>query len=391
MNPTLPTIFKAQQTGFQVWLAYIGFALGMLILLGALQLYGQLGAVLGDSKKMGSYVLISKQVSMGNTLFFSRPTFSASEVEDIKAQPFVESLAPLVSNQFEVMAYAEQAGFYSELFFEAIDKKFLDEQVEDFEWKEGQKEIPIILAKDMLDLYNFGFALGKGGNLPQISTTTAKLISIGIRLRGEKGEKRFTGRIVGFSERISSVLVPVSFMKWANKNVGAGKPFVPSRMLLKVRNSASPELTTYLSNNGYQVNEDRLRVGKIGGIVQGLMSGIGVVGALFMLLSGFLFLMNFRAILAEAKQEIMLLLQLGYTHKMLTQYLMRSFVIMLAIVVFAVFAVLYVGEAFCSPVLVGMGLDVPQGLFWWIWLSGLCLACLVAGANYWNIKRNLVA
>jgi hypothetical protein len=389
MNPILPKIFKAQKSGFQVWLAYLGFAVGLLILLSALQLYGQLSSLLGDKKKMGGYVLISKQVNIGNTLFFSRPTFSKTEVEALKKQPFIEAVSPLISNQFEVMAYAEQAGFYSELFFEAVDKKHLDDQPEDFEWQEGQKQIPIVLAKDMLDLYNFGFALGKGGNLPQISTTTAKLISIGISLRGEKGEQRFTGRVVGFSERISSVLVPVSFMNWANKNIGAGKPQFPSRILLKTNNVASYEFITYLSDNGYQVNEDRLRAGKIGGIVQNLMSAIGIIGVLFMLLSGVLFLMNFRALIAEAKQEITLLIQLGYTMQTIVQYLLRGFIIMLAMILGAVFIMLWVGEAFFSPMLIERGLDVPKGVFWWVWISGFGLACITIMANYWNIKQNI--
>jgi len=389
MNVILHQIFSAQRRGFQVWFAYIGFAVGMLILLGALQLYGQLSALLSSQKKMGGYVLVSKQVNMGNTLFFSRPNFSTSEIADLKAQKFVDSVAPVTANQYEVSAYVEQAGFYSELFFEAVEKKFLDEQPTAFEWKEGQEQIPIILAKDMLDLYNFGFALGKGGNLPQISTTTAKLITIGIRIRGEKGEKRFTGRVVGFSERISSILVPVSFMKWANNNIGAGKEARPSRLLLKVLDTSSPALATYLADNGYQVNEDRLRAGKIGGIVQNLMSGIAIVGALFMLLSGVLFLMNFRAILAEARQEISLLLQLGYTPKMLANYLMRNFIIRLGGCAGLVFVGVYVGEQVLTPLMLARGLDVSTGVLAMVWACGIGVIALAFLMNYWTVRKNI--
>lgn len=388
MNTILARIFQAQRRGFQVWFAYIGFALGMLILLVALQLYGQLSVLFGN-KKMGGYALISKKINLSNTVLFSKPTFAHHELEDIKAQKFTEKVAPLVANQFEVVAYVEQVGFATELFFEAIDKSFLDEQPEKFEWKEGQEEIPIILAKDMLDLYNFGFALGKGGNMPQISTTTAKMIAIGIRLKGEKGGRKFVGRVVGFSERISSILVPLSFMEWANKHIGGGKVQNPSRVLVKVKNTVSPEFATYIEEKGYQTNEDRLRAGKIGGIVQSLMSGVGVVGILFMLLSGVLFLMNFRAVLAEARQEIILLLQLGYTTKMLMAYLMRQFLWLLGLSVLGILVVLYLIEAYTTPMLIARGLDVTEGVFWWVWLVGLSLACLVVGTNYLNIQRNM--
>jgi hypothetical protein len=389
MYTILQQIFKAQRQGFQVWFAYTGFAIGLLILLSALQLYGQLNSLLGNSQKMGGYILISKQVNIGNTMFFSRPTFSIAEVENLQNQKTVIEVAPVIANQFEVMAYVEQVGFYSELFFESVDKRFIDEQPDSFEWKEGDPQIPIILAKDMLDLYNFGFALGKGGSMPQISTTTAKLVSIGIRVKGERGEQKFTGRVVGFSERISTILVPMSFMKWANKNIGAGKATRPSRLLLKVRNTSSPELTSYLSDNGYQVNEDRLRAGKIGNIVQNLMSGIGIIGALFMILSGALFLMNFRAILAEAKEEITLLLQLGYTPKMITDYLMRHFILMLSILFSIVCITLYVGEYFFTPFLITKGLELPQGIFIHVWLAGLSFVLFAFLMNYWNVRHKI--
>ncbi len=389
MQYILAKIFRAQTRGFQVWFAYIGFAVGMLILLFALQLYGQLSVLFHNPQKMGGYLLISKSIGMGNTLFFSKPTFSAGEQAELVKQPFIEKVAPLVANQFEVMAYIQRLGFSTELFFEAVDKSALDTQPEGFTWKEGQPKIPIILGKDMLDLYNFGFAVGKGGGMPQISMATAQLVTIGLRIRGERGEQNFVGQIVGFSERVSSILVPMEFMEWANTRMGAGKVQNPSRILLKVRHTASPELASHIAEKGYQVNEDRLRAGKVGGIVQNLMSIVGFIGVLFVLLSGVLFLMNFRAILAEARQEIGILLELGYTPQMLTQFLIQHFVKTLSIVMAVIFVGMYAAENYTTALLKGRGLEVGEGIFWWVWVSGICLACLAVCANYWNIQRHI--
>ena len=180
MNKILQKIFYQKNKKWQTWLASIGFLMGLLILLIAMQLYIQINELF-SGRKEASYLLISKPVGLSNMLTFSQSNFSETDIADLKKQPFVEAVGEVIANQFEVMAYVKRVNFYSELFFEAVEDKFLDTNPREFRWVEGQELIPVIIARDMLDLYNFGFAMGKGGSLPQISPSTAKLITIDIR------------------------------------------------------------------------------------------------------------------------------------------------------------------------------------------------------------------
>lgn len=74
------------------------------------------------------------------------------------------------------------------------------------------------MPKVYLNLYNFGFAQSQ--NLPQISESGASLAKFNIHVYGQKKHQKFEARIVGFSERINTILAPKSFVDWGNKNFG---------------------------------------------------------------------------------------------------------------------------------------------------------------------------
>ena len=78
-------------------------------------------------------------------------------------------------------------------------------------------------------------------------------VTIDITIRGNGQERTFTGRIIGFSERINSVLVPEDFMAFANKNFGDQPDLGASRLLLKVANPYDQNLTHFLEEKGYEL------------------------------------------------------------------------------------------------------------------------------------------
>jgi len=52
-----------------------------------------------------------------------------------------------------------------------------------------------------------------------LSRSTIQLVPVTVEIAGLKGHRTYDGRVVGFSERIPSVLVPEEFLSWANTNV----------------------------------------------------------------------------------------------------------------------------------------------------------------------------
>ncbi len=323
----LKKILQPRKNWLQTLLGGVGFGVGIVFLLLSLQLYLAIMDFFSPHQQTkNNYLVLSKPINMlGSFLGNQNNGFSKTELEEIKKQPFVKEVGVFTANQFGVVGYLESLGFYTEMFFEAIPSNFLDEKPSNFEWNEGDTIIPIILSQDMLDLYNFGFAMGKNGQLPQVTPATIGLVTLGIKLRGTQNEKKMTAKIVGFSQRYSTILVPENFMRWANKSLSEQKPKNPSRIVLQLNNANSPEVAKFIKNNDYQINKDKLLASQTADIVLKIMTAVAILGSFFLILSLVVFLMSMRLILAEAKNEIVLLLEIGYSPQKLFSFLMQYF------------------------------------------------------------------
>ncbi|NJL14213.1 MAG: hypothetical protein HC913_15190 [Microscillaceae bacterium] len=387
-NRILRKIFQARQSRTQVVLAAIGLWLGFTLLLFSLQLYLQINRLLNPEQAPPEYLILSKKVSLGNTLFLSRADFGEAELEELKAQPFVKQVGIFTANQFQAYAFlGGRVSLNTELFFEAIPDEFLDIDPPGWDWQEGDKIIPIVLSQDMLNLYNFGFALGKG--LPQISPSTVSYVTVSLRLTGLKGRQLFNAKIVGFSERVSSILVPKAFMDWANQTIGEGKVEPPSRVIVQVRNPSDPRLAAFLEAKNYQINQDRLNASRAAALVQVVMSVIGFVGLLFMGLALAVFVMNFRVVIAEAKAEIQLLLQLGYTAAMISVFLLRGFLFWLGGIALLATAGVAIANYYLLAFLSAQGIALPAGPETFVIITGLALLGLMFLLNLITLSQLL--
>lgn len=388
MNKILNKIFRSRQSLGQFVFAGLGFLLGLLMLLLSVQLYIQVNKVLNPKNTYPEHLIVSKKVSLGNMLTMARADFSKKDLRRLKRQKFIDDIGVFRSNQFKVVAYAKgKIPFYSEIFFESVPDRMLGEIPSDWGWKEGQELIPVIISKNFLDLYNFGYALGNG--FPQISRSTIGLLKVNIRIEGPQGKASFKGRVVGFSERIPSMIVPETFMNWANKKIGRNEEVNPSRLILKVRNPADPAIAKYLEKKRIQINKDRLNASKAGGVVKIVMSVISVLGAFFIGLSFIIFMMSFKVVLAESKNEIKLLMQLGYTPAMIAKnliYFFLAFVISLAALTFGL---LYYGISITQKFMIDSGLDISKGIEPVTVLVGLVFTGLTIGINILVVMRLL--
>ena len=97
-------------------------------------------------------------------------------------------------------------GFTTDMFFEAIPDRYVDADLSKWNYRLGGDTIPVILPKNYLNLYNFGFASTKG--LPALSEAMVGMVQIRFYLRGTQQNRQMAGRVVAFSDRINTILVP---------------------------------------------------------------------------------------------------------------------------------------------------------------------------------------
>jgi hypothetical protein len=358
------------------------------LLIFALQTWFDLQKILRGGNESENFVTINKPVSLVNTIF-GKAVFPPTDIKDIENQSFVESVGIFTANQFKVSASNARLGFYTELFFESLPPQYLDLRDPDFRWQEGQLDLPVILSKDYLALYNFGFAASQG--LPQFTAATIRQLSLDITIRSRNGQQQtFSGRIVGFSERINSILVPETFMAWANARFGDPTEGGTSRLLLKVANSYDKNLRTYLDEKGYELSTGRLIGSRLVTVLNALIAALAVIGILLMVLSVIVFLISFQLIIAQSAEDIRLLKQIGYRPSEIAKILRGGLLRILAVVFAAVIAVLIPARLFLVNWLEQQSFDLSPMYDVTVILIGVGLMLGIVLLNNRNIQKEVL-
>ncbi len=310
------------------FMASIGLGIAMVLILIALQVNTDFNQLLYSDKNQNEtadFLVINKKVTNSMMGQPGKSVFSPAEIENVRKQSFVQATGLITSSQFKVVAQAPgDLHFATDMFFEAVPDSFIDVKEDDWKWNPGDRTIPIILPNDFLNLYNFGFSLSQ--NLPQISQETVKALPLQVVISNNQTSDTYTGHIVGFSDRISSFLVPASFMDWANQKYAGTSSAPASRIVIKTADPSNPALVKFLDDNGYTANQDKLKFSKTRVIVQTIVSVIGFFGLILLFFALLVFSMFIQLVIASCRKEIQLLVILGTAPRQLQRYLLKQFV-----------------------------------------------------------------
>ena len=300
--------------------AFLGTLAGFVLLLGGIQFYSDIKLVLTENRDLldPEYIVINKKVNIGQTLGLSGGGFTEEEIKEIEAQPFADQVAAFISNEFPISAYTENErfpDFYTELFFEAIPDEFIDVKSEDWQWDPEKGTIPVIIPQDYLNLYNFGFAPSQG--LPQIPKGVLSMINFKLRLQGQgRGHyDDYPGRIVGFSNRVNSILVPLDFLKWANQKYGYFKKTDPSQVILVSKDPTDPNIIRFLDERGYDTIREKLKSSRMNIILKFVISFLVVIAAIIIGLAFLVFLLSLQLMISRSSEKIRRLHKLGFHYR----------------------------------------------------------------------------
>lgn len=300
----------------------VGFTLanfiGLLIVLLGLQFYTDVRSIWQDedSFMQKDYLVINKRVSGSGLLTGERASFSVDEIADIEKQSWVRKVGRFSSADYRLSASIEQGGrsMSTYMFFESIPSEFVDVDSDEWGYEEGDNVVPIIISKDYLSLYNFGFASSTG--LPQFSETMIGSIPMRLRISSAKGSAELQGRIVGFSNRLNTILVPQEFMDWSNQRYGrtAGARADPSRLIIDVSSPGDVKIKDYIAKHDYEIAGDKANstASYFLNVATGVVLAIGVV---ITILSLFVLLLSISLLMQKNRQKMHSLIMLGYELK----------------------------------------------------------------------------
>ena len=377
---------------------FIGFffanLFGVMIILFGFQFYNDVVPVFtsGDSFMKNNYLIVSKTIGTANALSGQSNTFANSEIDELKEQKFVSGVGRFTSAAYKVDATMGVKGvniLNSELFLESVPDKFVDVPLDKWQYDEGSKTVPIILPRSYITMYNFGFAQSR--SLPKISEGLVGMVDFTLFVHGNGKEGQFKGRVIGFSSRLNSILVPQSFMEWSNKEYSADSDNQPTRLIVEVDNPTDSKVTTYMENHGYDTADNNMDAEKITYFLKLLVSIVMVVGLVISVLSFYILMLSIYLLVQKNSTKLENLLLIGYSPASVAlPYQILTLALNLSVLVIALVALVFARNYYLETIAM-LFPEISEGTMLGSVLLGLALFAIVSLLNIIAIRYKITS
>ena len=380
------------------WPQFVGFffanLFGMTIVLLGYQLYCDILPIFtaNDSFLKADYLVVSKKIGMANALGQQHSGFSKDEIADLQAQPFVKGVGQFTSTAYKAEATMGVSGMKilnSELFFESVPDPFVDVSLDNWHYTPGDSLVPVILPRSYIAMYNFGFA--QNHSLPKINEGLVGMIDLHIQVQGKGGQSYFKGKVIGFSSKLNTILVPQSFMVWSNNHFSPDSELPPSRLILDVTNPADQRIGTYLEEHNYELEDNNLDAEKTTYFLKLMVTLVMGVGVVISALSFYVLLLSIYLLVQKNTTKLQNLLLIGYSpSRVALPYQMLTLVLNLAVLV-ASFSLLLIIRGYYIDIVETLFPDLPSTGVAPTLGIGLALFLFVTGINFAILWRKTIS
>ena len=380
------------------WPQFVGFffanLFGMTIVLLGYQLYCDILPIFtaNDSFLKADYLVVSKKIGMANALGQQHSGFSKDEIADLQAQPFVKGVGQFTSTAYKAEATMGVSGMKilnSELFFESVPDPFVDISLDNWHYTPGDSLVPVILPRSYIAMYNFGFA--QNHSLPKINEGLVGMIDLHIQVQGKGGQGYFKGKVIGFSSKLNTILVPQSFMTWSNSHFSPDSEMPPSRLILDVTNPADQRIGTYLEDHNYELEDNNLDAEKTTYFLKLMVTLVMGVGVVISALSFYVLLLSIYLLVQKNTTKLQNLLLIGYSpSRVALPYQMLTLALNFAVLV-ASFSLLLMIRSYYIDIVETLFPDLPSTGVAATLGIGLALFLFVTGINFAILWRKTIS
>lgn len=377
---------------------FVGFffanLFGMFIVMLGYQFYRDVLPVFtsGDSFMRADYLIVSKRIGTTSTFSGRSNAFTSAERDDVGRQPFVKKLGAFTSTEYKVSAAMGVGGsqvLNSEIFFESVPDEFIDVPLSQWKWKPGDSELPIILPRTYINMYNFGYA--QSHSLPKISDGLMGMIQFDLFIHGNGHQDNYKGRVVGFSTRLNTILVPQSFLEWSNNHYAPDADSDPTRLLVEVDNPADERISKYFDNHGYEMETDKLDAEKTTYFLRMMASLVMVVGLVISLLSFYILMLSIYLLVEKNSTKLENLLLIGYSPRSVAlPYQLLTVELNLAVLLLSLL-MLYFTRNYYMGVITTLFPQIDDGTMLPAVAVGLILFAIVTIVNQVAIRRKVIS
>lgn len=319
------TFFK-QQDRVQLSIAFIGALLGLSFLITSIHYlikvneFGRGNEILGPNT-----LIIQKKNGASNAFQLGKNDFSKREIELMQAESFVSAVEPIISNNFDVSLQTNDPVvpyFRTDVFLQTVNPTFIDIPAQKWTWKKGDAYVPLIMPRDFIVMLNT-FMSAK--NIPTVSDEIAQDIRFEFTLKNGDKKEKVNVRIIGFTNEISSLLVPESFMKWANEKYGNSTDQKITQLMLAGKENQFGLVEGMLKEKHLESKNAQVLVGRLKSMIGTFIWIVLCVSILAVFLSGLVLIQYLQLLINKNNYEIKTLIRLGYHPKTLVNTFVSYF------------------------------------------------------------------
>lgn len=324
MSKRIRLLFKLLRQNISIWQT-IGFVIanligGAIVLVG-IQAYRDFDRFIKKENGLLSegYVVVTKPVNTLSTIssFVGiNPVFHTKEIEELKLHPNVSDVGVFSSANFRIRGSFSlgDLGISTDLFMESVPDRFIDVKFNSpSEWDACVDGIfvPVIIPRKYLNIYNYGYAATKG--LPQLAEGLTSAFPIVLNVVGNGHRQSYKARIVGYTDRLNTILVPESFLKEANHRFASNTNEAPSRLIVTVNSDKGKnDFLDFLAQKGYLIEGDTENL-KLQTLVNGILWVVIGIGGIVSVLAFSLLLISILLLIEKNKEKFVNLYSMGYS------------------------------------------------------------------------------
>jgi hypothetical protein len=318
--------------------------------------------------------------------------FRTNEIEELRQHPNVSDVGVFSSANFRIRGSFSlgDLGISTDLFMESVPDRFIDVKFDcpsDWHASVDGNFVPVIIPRKYLNIYNYGYAATKG--LPQLAEGLTSAFPIMMNVAGNGHRQSYNARIVGYTDRLNTILVPESFLKEANDRFATTSNEAPSRLIVTVNSDKGKnDFLDFLAQKGYRIEGDTESL-KLQTLVNGILWVVIGIGGIVSILAFSLLLISILLLIEKNREKFVNLYSMGYS----VPQIARPYTILVAMVDGIVWLIAIALVSLAYPRLFAfisvISPDLQLASLLPLWLVAVAFAVVFILFHRWMIIRQL--
>lgn len=379
------------QNKFQLFFSMFGTMLGISFVLLAVHYYQEINQIAqGEEVLADNTVLVKKRISKFAALNLSKNTFSASDLDSLRSKDFISEVEPVINNDYEASIKMQEKGlpyFRTNIFVQSVGDEFLDVKDTLWKWEKGDQIVPLIMPKEFHIMLN-QYSASQGA--PQISEDMAKQLMFTFEVKKEGQVEEFKCKIIGFTQKLSAIMVPENFMEYTNGKYGSNNDPEYSMIMIALKDNAYGKFEKLSEQKRLEIKQGDTLLNKTKSFLRMMIMICLISGILTITMSILVFVIYSELIISKSEYEIQTLLRIGYGHQFLVKKYISYFSV--AIVVLSVFAIAldFLFIQLFAPKLGDLGFEASLTPYPLMYIVALLIGFTFILFNFINIRTSIL-